>query len=400
MHLGVGHEYESFRAGVRAFLRAHWPPAASDDQHGNVRQVMGFRRAAVEAGYLYRTIPRRFGGSEQEPDILAALVIREEFEAVRAPMELSGQGPQMLVPTLLEWGQEWQQEAFIRPAIEGEHLWCQGYSEPGAGSDLASLRTRGELMDGEWVINGHKIWTTRSENADYMFALVRTEPEAEKHDGISYLLLSMDQPGIEVRPLKQISGDSEFAEVFLDDARTPANWIVGQRGEGWKVSRSLLRHERNMIGGASRATGLFQSLLRLARKAEINGKPAMADPQVRDSLAKIYGYVETQRCSSYVQLTREVTGRDQGLLPLLNKLASTNMGQQVAQLAQQLLGPESALAPFGQPAGITSGNEKWTNQMMGSLGMAIAGGASNIQRNIIAERGLGLPRSGSPGNQR
>jgi alkylation response protein AidB-like acyl-CoA dehydrogenase len=341
---------------------------------------------------LYRNIPRRYGGSEQEPDILAAQIIREEFGAVRAPTELTGQGPQMLAPTLLERGTEWQKEHFVRKAIEGEHIWCQGYSEPGAGSDLASLRTTGELQGGQWVITGQKIWTSHWKHAQYMFALVRTEPEASKHAGISYLLLKMDQPGVEVRPLKQITGDSEFAEVFLDAARTPADWIVGERGEGWSVSRSLLRHERNMIGSASRSAGLFQSLLRLARKAQIDGRPAIADRQVREALACIYGYVETQRCSSYIQLTRELQGRDAGTLPLLNKISNTNIGQAVSKLAQRLLGAESALAWHGQPAGKTTGSEKWMNQFMGSLGMAIAGGTSNIQRNIIAERGLGLPR--------
>jgi alkylation response protein AidB-like acyl-CoA dehydrogenase len=392
MDLGYGSEYENYRQRVRDFLRAHWPPAGASPGDVGVEQTRNFRRAAIDAGYLYRGIPRRYGGSEQEPDILAAQIIREEFGAARAPMELTGQGPQMVAPTLLEWGSEWQKDHFIRKAIEGEHVWCQGYSEPGAGSDLASLRTTGELRDGEWSIRGQKIWTTHWRRAHYMFALVRTEPEANKHAGISYLLLKMDQPGVEVRPLKQITGDSEFAEVFLDDARTPEDWIVGQRGEGWQVSRSLLRHERNMIGSADRSAGLFRSLLRLARKAQIDGRPAVLDGQVREALATIHGYVETQRCSSYVQLTRELRGHDSGILPMLNKINDTHIGQEVAKLAQRLLGTESALAPRGQPAGTTSGNEKWTNQFMGSLGMAIAGGTSNIQRNIIAERGLGLPR--------
>jgi alkylation response protein AidB-like acyl-CoA dehydrogenase len=392
MDLGYGTQYDAYREQVRDFLRAHWPPPEAGPEGASREQIQRFRRAAIDAGYLYRNIPRQYGGSEQEADVLAAQIIREEFGAARAPMELTGQGPQMLAPTLLEWGTEWQKDHFIRKAIEGEHIWCQGYSEPGAGSDLASLRTSGALRDGEWVINGQKIWTTHWNRAQYMFALVRTEPAASKHAGIPYLLLEMDQPGIDVRPLKQITGDSEFAEVFFNDARTPADWIVGKRGEGWKVSRSLLRHERNMIGGASRSEGLFQSLLRLARTAEIDGRPALEDRQVREALAAIHGYVETQKCSSYVQLTRELQGRDPEMLPMLNKLSSSNIAQQIARLAQRLLGAESALAPRGQPAGKTSGNEKWMNQFMGSLGMAIAGGTSNIQRNIIAERGLGLPR--------
>ena len=392
MDLGYGTEYEACREQVRVFLRAQWPPRETNAEDATDEQIQGFRRAAVDAGYLYRNIPRRFGGSEQEADILAAQIIREEFGTVRAPMELTGQGPQMLAPTLLEWGTDWQKDHFVRKAIEGEHIWCQGYSEPGAGSDLASLRTTGELRDGEWVLNGQKIWTTHWKRAHYMFALVRTEPEAGKHAGISYLLLKMDQPGVEVRPLKQITGDSEFAEVFFNDARTPADWIVGERGAGWTVSRSLLRHERNMIGSSNRSAGLFRSLLRLARSAQIDGRPAVEDRQVREALAAIHGYVETQRCSSYVQLTRELQGRDSETLSLLNKISDTNIGQQVSLLAHRLLGAESALAPRGQPAGRTSGNEKWMNQFMGSLGMAIAGGTSNIQRNIIAERGQGLPR--------
>jgi alkylation response protein AidB-like acyl-CoA dehydrogenase len=397
MDLGYGSEYEAFREQVRSFLDAHWPPPQADSDAvgrapGTPEQIQDFRRAATEAGYLYRSIPRRYGGSEQEPDMLAAQIIREEFGAVRAPTELTGQGPQMLAPTLLEWGTDWQKDHFVRKAIEGEHVWCQGYSEPGAGSDLASLRTSGVLRDGEWVINGQKIWTTHWKRAQYMFALVRTEPEAGKHGGISYLLLEMDQPGVDVRPLKQITGDSEFAEVFLNDARTPEDWIVGERGEGWKVSRSLLRHERNMIGSSNRSAGLFRSLLRLARKARIDGRPAVEDRQVREALAAIHGYVETQRFSSYIQLTRELQGRDPGTLPMLNKISDTNIGQEVSLLAQRLLGAESLLAPRGQPSGRSSGNEKWMNQFMGSLGMAIAGGTSNIQRNIIAERGLGLPR--------
>ncbi|MEE2665575.1 MAG: acyl-CoA dehydrogenase family protein [Myxococcota bacterium] len=392
MDLGYGTEYDAHREQVRSFLRAHWPPPEANGDAPGAEPVRRFRRAGTDAGYLYRNIPRRYGGSDQAPDILAAQIIREEFAAVRAPMELTGQGPQMLAPTLLECGSDWQKDLFVRQAIEGEHTWCQGYSEPGAGSDLASLRTTGELRDGEWVINGQKIWTSHWRTAQYMFALVRTEPEAPKHAGISYLLLEMDQPGVEVRPLKQITGESEFAEVFFDDARTPADWIVGERGEGWTVSRSLLRHERNMIGGADRSGALFRSLLRLARKARIDGRPAIEDRQVREALADIYGYVETQRCSSYVQLTRELQGRDPGTLPMLNKISDTNIVQQVSKLAHRLLGAESALAPRGQPTGRTSGSEKWTNQFMGSLGLAIAGGTSNIQRNIIAERGLGLPR--------
>ena len=182
MDLGYGTEYDGYRAQVRAFLQAHWPPAEAGGQPPTKEQTVGFRREAVAAGYLYRNIPRRYGGSEQQPDTLAAQIIREEFRRVRAPTELTGHGPQMVAPTLLEWGSDWQKDHFIRKAIEGEHIWCQGYSEPGAGSDLASLRTTGELRDGEWVLNGQKIWTPHWRRAHYMFALVRTAPPGEGVD--------------------------------------------------------------------------------------------------------------------------------------------------------------------------------------------------------------------------
>jgi alkylation response protein AidB-like acyl-CoA dehydrogenase len=334
-------------------------------------------------------VPKRFGGSEQAADVLRAQVIREEFARVRAPMEVLGNGMSMLVPTLLERGEEWQKERFIPKTVSGEYGWAQGYSEPGSGSDLASLRTRGELVGDEWVVNGQKIWTSAALESQYMFTLVRTEPDAPKHAGISYLLIPLDQPGIEIRPLKQITGDSHFNEVFLNDARTPADWIVGKRGEGWQVSRTTLKHERNMIGAGSQ--GIFESLLRLVRRAEIDGRPALEDPSVREQMAALEAWVWAQKYSSYYQLTCGLNGSDPGILPLLNKLLATEIAHEISRVALDVIGDASLLAPFGE-RGTKPGSERWMNQFMGSLGTAIAGGTSNIQRNIIAERGLGLPR--------
>ena len=218
MDLSYGADYETFREQVREFVAAHWSRKDARDS----QRIAEFRLRATEAGYLYRNIPRRFGGSEQPADVLRAQVIQEEFSRKRAPMEAAGNGVRMLVPTLLECGAEWQQEKFIPPTVRGEIDWAQGYSEPGSGSDLASVRTRGELVDGEWIVNGQKIWTSRAHLCRYMFALVRTEPDAPKHQGISYLLLDLHQPGVTIRPLKQITGQSTFNEVFFDDVRTPA----------------------------------------------------------------------------------------------------------------------------------------------------------------------------------
>jgi alkylation response protein AidB-like acyl-CoA dehydrogenase len=389
MDLTYGAEYEAFRTEVRTFLEANWPPKgeASDRTRGEHEQT--FRQLATDAGYLYRNVPKRFGGSEQPPDSLRAAVIGEEFARARAPREVSGNGISMLIPTLLERGEAWQKEQFIPKTVAGEYRWAQGYSEPGSGSDLASVRTRGELVGDEWVINGQKIWTSDAMDCQYMFTLVRTEPEAGKHAGISYLLIPLDQPGIEIRPLKMITGESHFNEVFLNDARTKADWIVGRRGEGWTVSRTTLKHERNTIGGRSQI--VFDSLMRMARKATLDGRPALEDSVVRERMAALEAWVWAQRYGDYFQSTCGLQGGDPGLLPLMNKLLSTEIGHEVSKIALDLIDEASLLEPFGAK-GDERGNERWMNQFMGSLGSAIAGGTSNIQRNIIAERGLGLPR--------
>ncbi|HSV84670.1 MAG TPA: acyl-CoA dehydrogenase family protein [Ramlibacter sp.] len=383
MDLQYGPEHDAFRAGLQTFLREHWQPGGD---------VAAFRRKAVEAGYLYRTIPRKYGGSEQAPDILRARIIAEEFERARAPGEIKGNGVQMLVPTLLERGEEWQKEQFVPKTLAGEYRWAQGFSEPGSGSDLASLRTRAELRGGQWVINGQKVWTSYARECQYMFALVRTEPEAPKHQGISYLLLDLRQPGVEIRPMKQINGGNDFNEVFFTDAVTPEHWIVGKRGEGWSVSKSLLKHERNMLGGIDRSEALFNSLLGLAKRVQRNGAPAIKDAWVRDRLAALKCELETQRRSSHIQLTREIAGDSAGRLQLMNKLAQSNFAAAVSELSNALIADEALLSPIGNPK---PGNERWVNQYMNSLAAAIAGGTSNIQRNVIAERGLGLPREGA-----
>jgi len=373
-------EHERFRAEVRQFVSTHWREGEDEAK---------FRSNAVAAGYLYRNIPHRFGGSEQPPDMIRARIIAEEFERAAAPTEIKGNGVQMLVPTLLERGTEWQRAQFIPKTLSGEYRWAQGFSEPGSGSDLASLRTRGVLQNGRWIINGQKVWTSYARQCKYMFALVRTEPDAPKREGISYLIIDLKQPGIDIRPMKQINGGSDFNEVFFEDAETPADWIVGKRGEGWSVSKSLLKHERNMLGGVDRSDDLFNSVLGLARRSRLAGRPAIEDPAIRERLAILKGELETQRCSSWIQLTRELNHEKAGILQMMNKLGQSNFAAAVAELSNHILEDEALVSPIGSKK---PGNERWVNQYMNSLAAAIAGGTSNIQRNIIAERGLGLPR--------
>jgi alkylation response protein AidB-like acyl-CoA dehydrogenase len=393
--LRYGPEYEAFRAEVRAFLSKHWPLKGDEAKQDLAGQARTFRRRAIAAGYLARSIPKAYGGSEQTADPLRAAVIREEFLRVHAPMDPPGIGTMMLVPTLLEKGAEWQKTKWVPGTVLGDIQWCQGYSEPGSGSDLASLKTRGELVGDEWVINGQKIWTSGAKTADFMFCLTRTEPDAPKHAGISYLLIDMKQPGIDVRPLKQMTGSSDFNEVFLTDVRTPADWIVGKRGEGWLVSRTTLKHERDSIGNAAMTEVLFKGLLKLAQESQRDGRPALQDAAIRQRLTTIESYVQAHKYSGYRQLTANLRGEDGGILALMNKLHSTNIGQEVAKLAFDLLesdaltDPASAARLLGIAPKTGAG---WVGQFMASLGVAIAGGTANVQRNVIAERGLGLPR--------
>jgi alkylation response protein AidB-like acyl-CoA dehydrogenase len=389
MDLSYDSEHTAFQAQVREFLAEHWDRKAARGDQRQARERV-FRLAATQRGYLYRSIPKRYGGSEQTPDVISAQIIREEFARVGAPMELPGIGLMMVVPTLLEVGSESQRERFVRKTVEGEYRWAQGYSEPGSGSDLASLSSRAELVGDEWVINGHKIWTTMAHTATHMFALLRTEPDAPKHAGLSYILLDFKQRGVTVRPIKQISGSREFCEVFLEDVRTPADWIVGRRGEGWNVSRVNLKHERNAVGSSSRSLPTFEKLVALAKATRLNGRPAIEDPSIRRRLAAVEGHVMAQLWSGYHQLTLDARGESPGVLGLVNKITTTNIGQELALIATEVLAETTLLMPPEDTR--KGGEEKWVNQIMGSLGLAIAGGTSNIQRNIISERGLGLPR--------
>jgi alkylation response protein AidB-like acyl-CoA dehydrogenase len=394
MDLSYGKEYEDFRAEVQEFLARSWPPKGQEADLPREESARRFRKAATEKGYLNRAIPKQYGGSEQEPDEIRANIIREEFMKARAPGDVRGIGTMMLVPTLLEKGEEWQKQKFVPPTIHGEIFWCQGYSEPGSGSDLASLKTRAELRGDEWVINGQKIWTTTAQTADYMFCLCRTEPDAPKHAGISYLLIPMKQPGIEVRPLRQMTGGADFNQVFINDAKTPKDWIVGKRGEGWLVSRATLKHERNSIGNAAQATAMLAGLVHLAKTTRRDGKPSIEHPDVRQRLAAIEGYIRSHEYSGYRQLTLNSRGENPGILQLMNKLVSTNIGSEVAKLALDLLGDEGLLDPTASEESMVlpTGSRSWVAQYMYSLGIAVAGGTANIQRNVIGERGLGLPR--------
>jgi alkylation response protein AidB-like acyl-CoA dehydrogenase len=402
MDLSYSAEYEQFRAEVRAFLDEHWtdadrnsspPPEGQAALMGAVvrtdERATEFRLAAIKRGYLYRHVPRAYGGGEQPFDPLKSTIIAEEFRRAKAPGEAVGQGPSMLVPTLVEHGTEKQKDFFIRDTLLGKIIWCQGYSEPGSGSDLASLRTRAELDGDFWVVNGQKIWTSNAVEAHWMFCLVRTEPAAPKHDGISYLLIDMKTPGIDVRPLRQMTGESDFCEVFLDNVRVPKQNLVGPRGKGWVVSRSTLKHERALIGGSFITRRTFDGLVMVAQGAMLRGEPAIKHPIIRDRLVQLEARLLASEYTGHRLLTMQARGEEQGLPGMVMKLFTTQLSYDISRLAMDVLGDRGALArgDFNTPdMGMFSYSYMW------ALGVLIAGGTANIQRNIISERGLGLPR--------
>ena len=357
-----------------------------------------FRKRGVERGYVYRNIPKAYGGSEQPPDVLVETILAEEYRNAGAPGGIHQPGPVMLAPTLVECGSDEQCRRFIPPTLHGEIVWCQGYSEPGAGSDLASLQSRAELDGDQWVINGHKIWTSKAHKANYMFGLFRTEPGASKHGGISYLLVDMKSPGIEIRPLRMMTGGADFNEVTLKDVRTPADHIVGKRGEGWAVSKVTLKYERSMMGDPRMMRRFFDGLVALAKTRIRNGRPAIEDSGVRQLLSEIEGFVRCQEYGTYRMLTATARGEEmKAMLPMMMiKLYSTDTEQLITRAAHDLLGIEGLLAPneveaaHGTLPAHTTG--RWNAEYMFAVAHAIAGGASNIQRNIIGERALGLPR--------
>jgi len=398
MNLSYSEEHEAFRREVRAFLDEHWTGAdraAAGEApilampRPQTEREAEFRRKAVEAGYLYKSVPKAYGGSEQPFDAFKSTIIVEEFRAAKAPREIPGQGVAMLVPTLVEHGTEQQKSELIRPTIQGDLIWCQGYSEPGAGSDLASLRTKAELDGDHWVVNGQKIWTSNASEAHWMFALVRTEPDAAKHHGITYMLIKMDTPGIEVRPLKQLNGGTDFTEVFLENVRVPKDSIVGKRGEGWAVSRSTLKHERAFIGGTDYVRKTFDGLVMLAQFTNLRGKPAIQQPGVRERLVELEARLIAAEYHGKRLLTMSGRKQDPGLAGLITKNATSHLQRDLVSMALELMGDGAALASGEEKAPFSG---MFVDAYMWTFALLIGGGTTNIQRNIVAERGLGMPR--------
>jgi alkylation response protein AidB-like acyl-CoA dehydrogenase len=390
MDLNFTEEYQEFRAQVQAFLEKHKGDAPNVGNVGvRSQQRLKWQRILLDHGYAARTLPKEYGGYGAAPDALKQRIIAEEFSRAKVPGGMSGQGINMLVPTLLELGTEAQKQAYIAKTLSGEMVWCQGYSEPGAGSDLASLRTAAVVDGDDFVINGQKIWTSTANQADMIFCLVRTEPDAPKHHGISYLLFSMDTPGIEVRPLMTMTGRAEFNEEIFTDVRVPTHQIVGNRGEGWMVANATLTHERGMLGDPDAALSRLHAIAEIMQNEHVDGKSLMENAVYRDRLVALEAEVYAMKFNGMRLTTAATAKKSAGMAGMIVKLQGCELNHRLAELAIDVMGEYGILfedSPFLRDDGM------WQTLYMFDLGLIIGGGSAQIQKNIISERGLGMPR--------
>ena len=402
MDLNFSSEYDDFREEVQAFCKDYKGlkfvnsdknPLAieGEDCNGPELTRTEWQKVLIDHGYFARSVPKEYGGFGGEPDIIKSRIIAAEFSKAKVPFGMGGQGIDMLVPTLLELGTEEQKQKYIKPTLQGEMIWCQGYSEPNAGSDLASLQTKGELIDDTWVINGQKIWTSTAQYADMMFCLVRTEANAPKHAGISYLLIPMDTPGIEIRPLVDMTLKAGFNEVFFTDVKIPASNIVGKRGEGWAVANATLGHERGSLANPDATVNRLNSLIELMKTESIDGVKIIDLPVYKDRLMTLQGKVLAFQSHSLRVLSSKINPKqDVKLGKMIQKLYGTELRHELEGFAIDIMGEIGTLyenSPLIRDGG------SWQFIYMYYLGLIIGGGTNQIQKNIIAERGLGMPRA-------
>ena len=400
MNLNFGSEYKDFTTEVKEFCKkysgVHFSdsskvPLSTSYKSGDIKMKRSeWQKILIENGYFARSIPREDGGYGGESDIIKNRIIAEEFSKAKIPPPMGGQGIDMLVPTLLELGTDEQKEKYIKPTLHGEIIWCQGYSEPNAGSDLASLQTKGELIDGKWVINGQKIWTSTAQFSQMMFCLVRTEPDASKHAGISYLLIPMDTPGIEIRPLVDMTLNAGFNEVFFTDVTIPESNIVGKRGEGWSVANATLSHERGSLSDPNAMMNRLNSLIKRMEEETINGEKIIENAVYRDKLMKIQGKVIAFQSNSLRVLSAKLNKHQNvKIAGMIQKLVGTELRHELEGFALDVMGELGTL--YENSPNLKDGGS-WQIGYMYFLGLIIGGGTSQIQKNIISERGLGMPK--------
>ncbi len=382
-------EDEAFREEVRSWLKEHLVGeyaalgsggGQADETGWDVR--LEWERKLGDAGWIGLGWPNEYGG--RGATITQQLIFNEEYARANAPARVSFFGEGLIGPTLIAFGTEQQKKRFLPGILRCTELWCQGFSEPDAGSDLANVKTRAILDGDEWVVNGQKVWTTLAHHSDWIFNVVRTDPDAPKHKGLSFLLMPMDQPGIEVKPLKQLTGSAEFNEVFFTDARTSADLVVGAPNEGWKVAMGTLGFER---GTAFLAQQLHfqhecEQVINYAKKHDQAG-----DPIVRQKLADAWIGVQIMKYNGFRSITQLLATGSPGPEASIGKLYWSHWHRHLGELEMELMGPWSeVLAAPGYEL------EEFQSSFLLSRAETIYTGSTEIQKNIIGERVLGLPR--------
>jgi len=390
----MGPELEAFRAQVRAFIAEHAPaipPRAgvrSAENETELKALKDWTARLFDAGYAGADWPAEFGGRDDR-SAEHAIVVGEEL--ARAGASGVQSGSTLASHALIHYGTDEQRRRHLPQIRAGRQLWCQLFSEPGAGSDLASLRTRAVLESDTYTVTGQKVWTTDGHWADYGYLLARTDSDAPKHKGISAFIVDMSSPGITVRPLRELTGTSDFNEVFLDNVKVPADAMIGAPGQGWAIANATLAHERTGVGAVVVKLRLaVQALTELARRVQRGGRPAIDSDLVRDRIGEFSAEVEALSALTYANVTRWSRGTERMHDAAMAKLMFSELNLEMARFAVEL-GGEHGLLVEGDPNALDGG--RWQDEWLYARAYTIAGGSSEIMRNLIAERGLGLPRA-------
>jgi alkylation response protein AidB-like acyl-CoA dehydrogenase len=390
---GMGPELEAFRAEVREFVAQHAPkipPRAgvrSAENEAELKAMQDWAARLYEAGYVGADWPVEYGGRDDR-SAEHAIVVSEELARAAVPGVASGNA--LASHALIHYGTDEQRRRHLPEIRAGRQLWCQLFSEPNAGSDLASLRTRAVLDGDTYAVDGQKVWTTDGHWADFGYLLARTDSDAPKHKGISAFIVDMRSPGISVRPLRELTGTSDFNEVFLDSVELPAEAMIGTPGQGWAIANATLAHERTSVGAAVVKLKLaIDALVDLASRVTIGGRPALESDLVRDRIGQFTAEVEALSALTYANLTRWLRGTERMHDGAMAKLMFSELNLEMARYAVELSG-EAGVLVEGDADALDGG--RWQDEWLYARAYTIAGGSSEIMRTLIAERGLALPR--------
>ncbi len=391
MDLNLTPGEQSFRDEFRAWLAENVPEewagggAGSEDREDYFNYLRAWQRKLYDGGWAGISWPKEFGG--RGASLMEQAIFQEELARANAPQLVGTIGLSLVGPTIIALGTDEQKARYLPKILSGEEIWCQGFSEPNAGSDLAALGTKAARDGGDFIINGQKIWTSFAQMADWCLLLVRTDPGAPKHKGLTCLLADMHAEGVSVRPLRQMSGDSGFNEVFFSNVRVPASQVLGEVNKGWTTAITALMNERANLGSGIQVVfkRQLEALIARSKTVERNGRPASEDPLVRQKLAQAYLELEILRLNTNRALTSLSKSGVPGAEGSIQKLYWSEMNQRTQQYAQEILGPYGQLKEFDRGM--------WEYGYLRTRGNTIEAGTSEIQRNIIAERVLGLPKS-------